>query len=177
MLFPHTESQRITLTSARAADAGQVYEILFQLGRAGLPMVDTFVEAFGQGLAACFLVRRKDTGEVVGFTSLTELSPAGHVQAEVYVAAGHRDELLVDATMLTANFAFSMWRTRKVYFYTTEKASVALGVDGDHLTMVREEAVLPSHAYFHGRRWDVNVLAIYRDQWDSCGVDLLKQLL
>lgn len=177
MLFPHVESRQIVLSPAGVENAAEVYDIVFRSGRDVLPMIDTFVKNFGQGLSAGFLVRRKDAEEVVGFSTLSNLTPAGHLRADVSLLAGQTDEVRRDAIALTVNFAFTMWRTRKLYFHTTEVDDATLGFGAEHSVMVRTDAVLPLHAYFHGRLWDVQVLAIDRDQWDTYGVDLLKQIV
>lgn len=177
MLFPHTESRRIALQPAGAQDGRTVYDILLLRGHGGLPVLDVFLEKFGRGLSACFLVRRRDTDEVVGVSTLSELTPAGHLRAEVYLAGDQPDELLTDASALTVNFAFAMWRTRKVYFHATESSAAELGFGADYAAMVRAEAVLPEYTFFHGRLWDVHVFAIYREDWDAHGVDLLKQCM
>lgn len=177
MLFPHTETRRITLQPATAADAPRIYEILFRLGRGGLPMLDTFTANFGDGVSACFLLHRKGSSDLVGFCTLYGLTPAGHLQAEVNVAVGQPEVYRADASALITNFAFSMWRTRKVYFHATEPNAAAIGFDGAHAKMVRAEAVLPAHTFFHGQVWDVHVFAIYRDDWNAYGTDLLKQLV
>jgi hypothetical protein len=178
MLFPYTESRRVTLRPAGPGDAAKAYEVLFRSGRGALPTVDRFVESFGRSMAACFLVERKDTGELAGFTTLSDLAqPAGHVRAEVNLLPGQSDEVRADATALTTNFAFAMWRVRKVYFHSTDPSATSLGLDGEHQAMVRTEAVFPDHAYFYGKLWDVHVFAIRRDDWDTRGVDLLKQIV
>lgn len=176
MLFPHTESSRIALRPAGAADARQAYDLLFQLGRSALPLVDTYMAAFGQGTIGCFMIQRKDTEEIVGFSTLSDLTPGGHLRIDVNMAAGQPAEMRTDAIALSVNFAFAMWRTRKVYFHSTEVGAESLGFAGKHAKMVREEAVLPDYAYFHGRLWDMHILAVYREQWDTHGVDLLKQI-
>jgi RimJ/RimL family protein N-acetyltransferase len=183
MLFPHTETRRIALRPASAQDAPQAYDILFALGRGGLPMIDTFVDGFGRGMSACFMVHLKDddaetaAGDVVGLTTLSEPTPAGHLRADVNLVAGQPNGVRTDAGALTVNFAFAMWRTRKVYLHTTDASVESTGFIGEHAPMVRAEAVLPDHTYFHGRLWDVHVFAIYREDWDVQGVDLLKQLV
>jgi RimJ/RimL family protein N-acetyltransferase len=170
------ETRQIRLKPAGAADARLVYEILFRLGRGGLPLIDDFAESFGRATAAAFLLQNKDTQEIVGICTLAELAPpAGHVRAEVTLSAGQPEEFRLEATALITNFAFSMWRIRKVYFHSTDPAE-SLGFAGEHSSMVRPEAVFPDHVYFYGRLWDVHVLAIYREQWDTLGVDLLKQI-
>lgn len=176
MLFPHTESRKIELRPAGVKDAARVYEILFRLGHGGLPLLDRFTESFGRGLSASFLVHRKDSGDVVGFTTLSEPSVAGHLTAEVHLG-GQPDEVRRDAAALTVNFAFAMWRTRKVYFHATDPSPESVGFSGPYAAVVDAEAVLPKHTYFHGRVWDVHVLAIYRERWDEHGVDLVKNIV
>jgi hypothetical protein len=154
MLFPYLESRRISLRPATAKDAFKIYDILFRLGRVPLPMFEAFSEAFGRGCSASFVVIRKDTGEVVGHATLSELSPAGHVRADVWVQADSEEEVQADANALTANFAFAMWRTRKVYFHSTDPSPESLGFPPEHTGMVRAEAVLGDYVYFYGKRWD-----------------------
>lgn len=177
MLFPHTESSRIVLRPAGVKDAPQAYEIQFQIGYANLPVIDEFVESFGQGFSGYFIIYRKDTDEPVGFSTISSLNSAGHVQVEVNLAPDEPGEFRTDAMALTTNIAFSMWRTRKVYFQTTEPEVAKLGFGSEHAAMVRAEAVLRDYVFFHGRVWDIHVYAIYRDDWDVHGVDLLKQIV
>ncbi|WP_327000786.1 GNAT family N-acetyltransferase [Dactylosporangium sp. NBC_01737] len=180
MLFPHTDSRHVTLRPAAASDATKVYDILFKLGSAALPMIDTYVEQFGRGKSACFLVHRRDADggeELVGFSALGDLAPAGHLRAEVHLLPGLDEDVVTEAHTLTTNFAFAMWRTRKVYFHTTESSPSVIGFGGERSVLVRAEAVLPSHAFFHGRLWDVHVFAVYREDWDILGADLLKQIV
>jgi RimJ/RimL family protein N-acetyltransferase len=177
MLFPYLETRRITLRPATAKDAFQIYDILFRLGRVPLPMFEAFNESFGRGCSASFVIIRKDTGEVAGHAALSELSPAGHVRADVSVRADEEPGVASDANALIANFAFAMWRTRKVYFHSTDPAPDSLGLGPEHTQMIRAEAVLGDYVYFYGKRWDVHIFAIYRDQWDTYGVDLLKQIV
>jgi hypothetical protein len=211
MLFPYTESRHVELRPAAASDAAAVYDLLFRLGLAGLSMIDTYVEQFGRGKSACFLVHRRDAdggSALVGFSSLSDLTPAGHLQAEVRLLPGSGPDVVAEAHALTTNFAFSMWRTRKVYFHATDPDPAAIGFGArvappqtalpqtpqDALPqtllppagqpdgvaagpLVRAEAVLPAHTFFHGRLWDVHVLAVYREDWDVLGVDLLKQIV
>jgi RimJ/RimL family protein N-acetyltransferase len=177
MLYPHTESRRISLCPASASDAPAAYELLFRMGHGGLPTIDQFVSGFGRGMAAYFLVRLKETDELVGLATISEPNPAGHVRVEVNVRTDQPSGIVRDATALTTNFAFSMWRIRKVYFHVTRSGVESLAFGEEHTAMVREEAVLRDHVFFHGCTWDVTVLAIHREDWNVLGVDLLKQLV
>ena len=177
MLFPHSESKRIILNPTAAEDAPLVYDILLRLGRSTLPALDVFKRTFTRGVDAQFLVQSRDSGEVVGVTTLSEQEPAGHVQVAVHINAEQPVEIAADAAVLTVNFAFAMWRLRKVYFQTHEADLSSLGFTGDHAAMVKAEAVLPGHMFFQGRIWDMHVHAIYRDQWDEHGTELLKKIV
>ncbi|MGW4377178.1 GNAT family N-acetyltransferase [Streptomyces albidoflavus] len=177
MLFPHTESRRVSLRPAGAEDAAAAYEILFRLGHPGLPLLDTFTSSFGEGLGACFLVHRKDTGAVVGFATLSSLQAAGHLRMEVSLASETAAEFTTEVHALTANFAFAMWRTRKVYVHLNSPDTSGIGFDGAHASLLTPEAVLPDHTYAHGSLRDVHLFAIHRRDWDTLGVDLLKQIV
>lgn len=176
MLFPHTNSQRIELRPAGTEDAAQAYEILFRLGTPGLPLIDEFKATFGDRLSACFLVHRKDTGEAVGLSTLTTLQAAGHLRMEVSIASDAPAGIATDAHALTANFAFAMWRVRKVYLHLTSPDTSSTGLPDEHSALLRPEAVLPDHVFARGRLWDSHVFTIHRSDWDALGVDLLKQI-
>lgn len=177
MLFPHVESKRVLLRPATAEDGPKVYEILFRSGKSTLPTLEVFLAGFTRGVSAQFLVQRRDTDAIVGYSSLSQLSVAGHVQAGVHTDADQTEGIAADAAALTVNFAFAMWRIRKVYFETHEADLSELGFTGEYATVVREEAVLPDHLYFQGKLWDQHVHAIYREQWDQQGVELLKEIV
>ncbi|GGP72970.1 GNAT family N-acetyltransferase [Streptomyces sp. L500] len=176
MLFPHTGTGRVELRPAGAGDAAAAYGILFRLGTAGLPVLDSYAKTFGQGLSACFLVHRVDTGEVVGLSTLSAPTPAGHMRLEVHLA-GDAGEFSGDVHALTVNFAFAMWRVRKVYIHRTSPDTTGIGFGAEHASLLRPEAVLPDHTYFHGRLWDVHVLAVHRTDWNTHGVELLEQIV
>ncbi|WP_155256559.1 GNAT family protein [Salinispora pacifica] len=178
MLFPYTESRRIALRPAGAADGTQAYRVLFRAGRANLPLLDQFCESFGRRLAACFLIHRVDGDDApIGLGTLSDLSPAGHLRAEVVLTPGQPEELLGEASALIVNFAFAMWRTRKVYLHANDADPASVGFGGEHAALARAEAVLEKHTFGQGRLWDVHVFAVHREQWDTTGVDLLKQLV
>lgn len=176
MLYPHTESEQVVLHPAGESDAADAYGILFQIGYCGLPTIDEYAASFGRGASAVFLVHRKDDDELAGLATISDLNPAGHVKVEVNMAAHQPTALLRDANALCTNFAFSMWRTRKVYFHTTRTSAEALAFGDECSAMIREEAVLRNYVFFHGRTWDVNVFSVLREEWDTHGVELLKRI-
>lgn len=177
MLYPYVESKRILLRPATAQDGPRVYEILFQGGRVALPTLDEFTGNFTKGVAAQFLVERRDTGEIVGYTALRDQSVAGHVRLEVHTNGEPMEGIVTDSAALTINFAFAMWRIRKVYFQTHETSLSCLGFDGDYASAAAEEAVFPDYLYFQGKLWDMHVFAIYRAQWDVHGTEFLKEIV
>ncbi|CCH33146.1 GNAT family protein [Actinosynnema sp. NPDC047251] len=177
MLFPYSESKRITLTPAAPEDGPAVYDVLLRLGRRTLPPLDVFLAGYTHGVDAQFLVRHRDDGELVGVTTLSEQETAGHILASVHVNAEQPVAIAADATALTVNFAFANWRLRKVYLQSHEGDLDALGFGDRPAELVREEAVLPDHLYFQGRRWDMHVYAVYREQWDEHGVEWLNQIV
>ncbi|TKK87212.1 GNAT family N-acetyltransferase [Herbidospora galbida] len=174
MLFPHAQSERVNLKPAGTDDGRTAYDVLFSLGRTALPTVDTYLERFGKGVAAAFLVELRDTGETVGLCELSEPSPAGHVQAAVHIRRGQDRSVAADAALLTVNFAFAMWRIRKVYFQTHEADLESLGFHGERAKLVRREAVLADHLYFQGRTWDMHVHSIQREMWDAQGAEIVN---
>ncbi|MFI0979469.1 hypothetical protein ACH4SP_21025 [Streptomyces sp. NPDC021093] len=177
MLFPHTKSKRVALRAAGAEDATLAYEILFRLGAPGLPLLDDYVKTFGDRLSACFLVESTETGEVVGLSTLTSLTAAGHLRMDVRLASDTAVEFAAETHALTANFAFAMWRTRKIYVHLNSPDTSPVGFGEAYDPLFRHETVLPEHTYFHGRLWDVHVLAIHRADWDTLGVELVQKLV
>ncbi|MBK1787877.1 GNAT family protein [Prauserella cavernicola] len=177
MLFPHVESKRVLLRPASKQDGRTAYDILFRIGRTPLPVVDSYMDGFLQGAAAQLLLQNKDSGDIVGFTEVSEPSDAGHAQVSVHIDRAQSEEIAIDAAALTVNFAFAMWRIRKVYFHTHEESLADLGFVGDYAELVTHEAVLADHMYFQGRHWDMHIHSISRNRWDEHGTELVKGIV
>lgn len=176
MLYPHIATRRIRFRPATADDAPTTYDILFRNGRGALPMLDDYVAGFGEGLSACFMIHDVESGELLGFSTLSDLKPAGHLRAEVNLRLGVREDVRSEANALTVNFAFAMWRTRKVYFEVADPALARIGF-GSHRKAMRSEAVLPDYVFLHGKVQDVHVISYSRDDWDVHGLDFLRQVM
>lgn len=200
MLFPHVESKRVVMCPALVSDAPAVYRILLRGGRTELPTLGTFTAVFDRGATAQFLVYDRATDELVGYGALTSLSTAGHVTATVatensQVEPGiapfdsarddtantdarpvQVDEVGAATAALLVNFAFAMWRLRKVYLETAEPDLASFGLSGPLAGVARREARLPGHLYFRGELWDKFVHAIYREDWDEFGEQILANL-
>ncbi len=177
MLFPHVTGRRVALRPAAAADAKIVHDMKMLAGTGVVPLLDLFAATFTAGAAAAFVVTDRESGNDVAHTALLDFAPAGHVRVELVAPPGIEREAVADAAALTINFAFAMWPLQKVYWHATDHDLPAFGWSQTHAAMVRPQAVLAQHAYFHGRLWDVSVLAVSRDDWDIHGVDLVKQIV
>ena len=177
MLFPYAESKRIVLRPATTDDGRTVYDTLLRLGETALPTVDDFVEKSMAGVAARFLVHPRGLDTPVGFAELVKLSQAGHVQAGVHIEPGQDPSVQSDTAALIVNFAFSMWRVRKVYLRTARTSLDHLGFTGDNATLVHREAVLGEHLFFQGRLWDEYIFSVSRDDWNDRGIEMLNDIV
>lgn len=177
MLFPYVESKQIVLRPATAEHGRRLYEILLAVGRTALPTLDVFIETQLQGVAARFLVMRRDSDEVIGFTEVRELDAAGHARVAIHLEPECGVELYGDAVALTVNFAFSMWRLHKVYLHSHVPDPGSVGFGDDRATLARYQAVLPDHAYFQGRLWDLHVFAVHRSVWDTDGIGWVEEIV
>ncbi|MFJ7075513.1 GNAT family N-acetyltransferase [Streptomyces sp. NPDC098781] len=176
MLYPHMASKRIQLKPAGRDDAAAAYDILFRSGFGPLPMLDNYVENFGTGLWACFMVHGREDDDLLGFSTLSELKPAGHLRAEVHLRLGVPPDVRSEINALAVNFAFSMWRTRKVYFEVVDPTAARIGF-GRHTKAMHQEAVLPDYVFRHGKLQDVHVFSYTRDKWEAHGLDFIQQIV
>lgn len=171
-------SRRIRLRPAGAADGQFLYQLLFELGFTALPILPLWVADSTpfKDAAAQFVVERVANQQMIGYTSLHELDPnAGHVQMGVYaMPGGSSPGLGAEAALLTINYGFAMWPIRKVYCNTTEANMRYFG--GAISKIARREALLRQHKYFQGRLWDLQIFAIYRDDWVRTGLPLAQRL-
>lgn len=177
MLFPYVESKQIVLRPATAEHGRRLYEILLAVGRTALPTLDVFIETQLQGVVARFLVMRQGSEEVIGFTEVRELDAAGHARVAVHLEPEGTADVHGDAVVLTVNFAFSMWRLHKVYLYSHVPDVGSVGFGEDRAALVRYQAVLPDHAYFQGRLWDMHVFAVHRSVWDTEGIGWVEEIV
>ncbi|MFC4534473.1 GNAT family N-acetyltransferase [Sphaerisporangium dianthi] len=163
MPLPILESRRVRLRPAGADDGVVLYRILLRLGLSTLPTQEAFLSEFAGHAAAQFRIERRDTGEVVGFSSLHELDPAGHVDLGVYTdPAKILPGLGAEAGILTINYAFATWNIHKVYIRTTRASIPSMGLS---INLLAEEGVLRDHLYFQGTLWDLHIFAMYREKW------------
>ncbi|MEU4835559.1 GNAT family protein [Streptosporangium sp. NPDC023615] len=177
MLIPHLETQRTTLSIADLSDGVILYELLLGLGLHSMPPLKVFLEQLKkQNISALFTIKLRQSGETVGFGTLHEMDPAGHIQIGIFTDTDKaRYGLGGEAMMLLVNYAFATWENvRKVYFVTTDASIDRLGWVGD---LIPREATLPKHMFFQGCLWDVHFYAIYRRIWEEKGADVLTRLV
>jgi RimJ/RimL family protein N-acetyltransferase len=175
-IFPYIETPRIQLRPASAAGDGPAfYRLLLQLGINTLPTEEDFVSAYCRDFAAYFAVQRKEPADEIGFSALFQLDPAGHVEVGVYTdPARNGPSLGAEAALLTINYAFAMWNIRKIYYRATGASLPYIG--GMVIDLARKEGLLPGHQYFRGKLWDMHIFAIYREQWEAKGAELVERL-
>lgn len=177
MLTPYVETQRTSLSIADPSDGIALYELLLGLGLHSMPPLKVFLEQLAQqDISALFAITLRHTGETVGFGTLHEMDPAGHINIGIFTDTDKaRFGLGGEAMMLLVNYAFATWdNVRKVYFVTTDASLDRLGWVGD---LIPKEATLPEHMFFRGRLWDVHFYAIYRTMWQQQGADVLARLV
>lgn len=176
MLYPHLATKRSVLRPMGPENGPEVYELLLKLGIQSLPARDVFLRTFDRGSAAMFSVRLRGGAEDIGYATLHQLSPAGHVQTGVFLDTDKaRFGVGGEVSTLIVNYAFAHWPgLRKVYFLTTEASAEGFGVG---LRMTTIEATLPGHMYFAGRHWDLSYYSIDRATWEATGALFLARLL
>ncbi|MFE6690674.1 GNAT family N-acetyltransferase [Streptomyces sp. NPDC057743] len=164
MLFPHTTSRRLAFRPASAADHADLIRTML---RTGIESVSPSGRAGNRDLSACdaaFLVTRRGSGDLLGFSTLHGLDQAGHVKAGVYLDP-ERARLGVgsEAIYLTINYAFAMFAIDKVIAQTTAATFGSVGIAPEDDTAT---AVLSDFLYFRGRHWDLHTFQLERAEWE-----------
>ena len=171
--FPYTEGRQVRLRPGSTADGPDCYRLTLRIAVGAMPDEAHFLNTLKATADAFFAIVSKEDGAVIGYTSLADLDPAGHVRLLVWAEQG-LDGPAAEAALLTINYAFAMWAIRKVYVHVTDASHDFLG---PALTPIaRLEAALPDHEFFRGQVWEVRVLAIYRDDWLRLGKPLADRL-
>ncbi|MFJ7075520.1 GNAT family N-acetyltransferase [Streptomyces sp. NPDC098781] len=164
-MFPHTESRRLRLDPATSDTARDT--MLGTLLRTGIESLRPSAGAGGlmDNSCAAFLVRRRSSGDVLGFSVLHGLSPAGHVKCGLYLDPEKtRLGVGAEAAHLTYNYAFATFDISKVIVQTTEASFASFGLTEG---APRKTAVLGNHLYFRGRYWDLHTYEVHRAEWED----------
>jgi acyl carrier protein len=120
----------------------------------------------GTGLHHALVARRPD-GELVGLVESRDFEPIdGYCFVSAAEAVDHQGSgLIVEAVALFLDVLFSSFPVAKAYFLLSEDARLrirsALG------TLITEEAVLGGHVRLNGRRQDVTVGSVRRDEFEA----------
>ncbi|MEU3170382.1 GNAT family protein [Streptosporangium sp. NPDC006930] len=175
MLFPHTKTRRTLLRHANPPEGVTAHDLLLKAELNDLPSAEVFGALYSKEVSAQFIVERRDTDRVVGYVSFHHLDLSGqHVRASFLTdpaAAGNG--LGAEVILMTVNYAFAMWNVRKIYFWTTETDFEAFRTA---FNSAYKEATLPEHLYDRGALRDVHIYAVYREQWEEHGAELLNKL-
>ena len=179
MLVPHLETPRVSLRPATVDDADDLYDNLLRTGLETLPPLDHFRAGFEEATrsrATVFAMRLRENDRIVGFGTLRDRDPAGHLKMGITM----KTEVMpygagAEAMLLLANYAFARWDDiRRVYIESTE-ASIARF--GSALSALKSVAVLRDHVFFRGRLWDMYYYAVTREEWERGGAPVLERLV
>ncbi|MER7109316.1 GNAT family N-acetyltransferase [Streptomyces sp. NPDC000229] len=162
MLFPHTRSRRLEFRPASADDRSEFTRTLL---RTGIESVSPAAGARASlGANAAFLVAQRDSGDVIGFSTLHGLDPAGHLRSGAYLdPARARLGVGAECIYLTINYAFAMFPIDKLLAQTTEATFDSVGVNPKQNDA---KGVLRDHLYFRGRHYDLHSFEITRSEWE-----------
>lgn len=164
MLFPHTTSRRITLDPAGAADLTEFRQTLLRTGLESVRVARVPAAALARCQAAFQIVRRRND-QVVGFSTLHALDPAGHIRCGIYLEPQHaRLGVGSEAVHLLINYAFASFDIERVVTQTTEASFAAFGLTTEDGI---PEATLREHLYFRGRLWDLHGGVVLRSSWEE----------
>ncbi|WP_121188204.1 GNAT family N-acetyltransferase [Nocardiopsis sp. Huas11] len=180
MLTLHLETPRITFRAMQEESVPELYNLLMKLGLESLPSLDEYTEGYRKvvedGLVEMIEIELKQTGETVGFGSIREHDPAGHVKLGIFTDS---ERLPVgvgaEAMMMLVNYSFATWEDlRKVYAMTTE---ASLKSFSSALATSPREALLSEQMYFQGRAWDLHYFSVTRSSWTAHGRPILDRIV
>ena len=82
-IFPHTTSRRLVLHPATAADRANFFQTVVRTGH-GSSRQEARPSSANSNPYAAFVVAHRTSNEVLGFSALHGLDPAGHIRS-VYI--------------------------------------------------------------------------------------------
>ncbi|WP_150246388.1 hypothetical protein [Nocardiopsis quinghaiensis] len=175
MLFPHTRVPGVELRACRVHGPEDLHRVLG--GYDGLPSAEVLSQLLPEDpeeYAAQFTVVPDDSEEAVGVVGLHTLDLAnGHVRAELFLLPAVDARTVAATAALTVNYAFSMFRIRKVYVWTVGGEA---RVFRDVPVETRNEGTLIEYVADGDGLHDVTVVAVDREAWDE-GVAFLDELV
>jgi hypothetical protein len=141
-----------------------------------VPHHDLFTELYcpadTRTIAMQYEVHGTGGDQPIGWATLMELDPhARHVRAGVFVDPCAGAATGRAARLLTTNIAFAMWNVRKVYSWEIH-GSWAWDPPG-----ATPEGTLREYLQHDSHHLDMDVIAIYRADWDAHGAPLVEELV
>ncbi|MGQ0838804.1 GNAT family N-acetyltransferase [Actinokineospora sp.] len=168
MLFPHTTSRRTVL---RPAVKGDHPSFLGTLLRTGIESVRPGAAAnpdLARRSNAAFIVTQRGNGDVLGFSTLFGLDPAGHIKSGVYLDPQKaRLGIGSEVIYLSINYAFASFNIDQVITQTTEASFDTFGLSTSDNEGPGGMGILRDHLYFRGRNWDLHTFQIKRQEWEG----------
>jgi RimJ/RimL family protein N-acetyltransferase len=153
----------VVLRPATAADQAQFFRTMLRTGIESVRATVPRIAGVPKQIDAAFLVAKRGSGEVMGFSLIFDLGQAGFVRCGTYLDP-QRARLGIgsEAVGLTINYAFAVFDVDRVITDTTEASFGFFGVrsEGDDV-----RNTLPEHLYFRGRYWDLHGFEITRDEY------------
>ncbi|WP_164414824.1 GNAT family N-acetyltransferase [Streptomyces salinarius] len=164
MLFPHTWSRRLELRPASAADQTAFTRTILRTGIESISPSSRNSAPSSRRSSAAFLIAHRKSGNVIGFSTLYGMDPAGHLRSGIYLDPA-RSKLGVgsEGIYLTINYAFAMFNIEKVITQTTEATFASLGLASRNS---EAKGLLDEYLYFRGRHWDLHSFQIERAEWE-----------
>lgn len=163
----------LVLDLIRPEDHGALYA-LFMEGegamrwrfRGATPSYDEFAQALWQSIFAHFLVRRYESGRVIGYVAAygAQVRDRHCYVAFIGVPEVRNRGSMVFGMGLFVETLFRMAPFRKLYAEATAEnlAQYRRAVDDD---LVQVEGTYPEHEWANGRIQTVHTLALYRRTW------------
>lgn len=155
-------------------DYGYVYELettgdalVTYRHRGRVPSFETAMRSLTEGVLTQLLVVHRRDGVPLGLVNAHSANHRdGHVElAVIRDAERHEVPAFFEGLFLFIDYLFEVWPIRVVYAHSIEfnYAHIASGAGAAFVV----EGRLRNHTFHGGRHWDLLILAIHRDAWQS----------
>ena len=144
--------------------------------RSATPSPESFVVDLWNGVLAQFVIESAATRERAGLAVAYNADAAnGTVFLGVVLDPAHRRKVWpIEGVLLFLDYLFRNWALRKVYAESPEYCAQQFASGSRWL--FQEEGRLREHQYHQGRYWDYIHFALYRESWETTGVELLQRV-
>jgi len=138
------------------------------------PAPEQWLNSLWNGVTAQYLVIDHRTREWIGITSAYNADMRnGH--AAIAAAKFNQDDhgrRMLEGAIVFIDYVFATWPFRKLYMevpgYNIAQLRSGIG------RLLAEEGRLVRHVWLNGRHWDLHVLALHRDAWESRREQLVR---